>query len=89
MKTKFVNYNVLLSLGKVPVSADLKLRNQWRPRCPRSARAEWKRWGQGGPRTVRVGLAVGDCPGFKSGSVVYTGYHSVARIIIEEVLKSK
>ena len=38
-----------------------------------------------GKNTVRVGLVVGDCLGFKSGSNAYTGYHSVARIIIEEV----
>ena len=40
-----------------------------------------------GKGTVRVGLVVGDCPGFKSGSDAYTGYNSVARIIIEEVPK--
>ena len=40
-----------------------------------------------GKGTVRVGLVVGDCPGFKSGSDAYTGYNSVARIIVEEVPK--
>ena len=40
-----------------------------------------------GTGTVRVGLVVGDCPGYKSGSDAYTGYNSVARIIIEEVAK--
>ena len=40
-----------------------------------------------GKGTVRVGLVVGDCFGFNSGSDAYTGYHSVARIIIEEVTR--
>ena len=40
-----------------------------------------------GKGTVRVGLVVGDCFGFNSGSDAYTGYHSVARIIIEEVAR--
>ena len=40
-----------------------------------------------GKGTVRVGLVVGDCPGYKSGSNAYTGYNSVARIIVEEVPK--
>jgi len=40
-----------------------------------------------GKGTIRVGLVVGDCPGFKSGSDAYTGYNSVARIIVEEVPK--
>ena len=40
-----------------------------------------------GKGIVRVGLVVGDCHGFKSGSDAYTGYHSVARIIIEEVAR--
>ena len=38
-----------------------------------------------GNGTVRIGLVVGDCPGYKSGSDAYTGYNSVARIMIEEV----
>ena len=40
-----------------------------------------------GKGTVRVGLVVGDCPGFKSGSDAYAGYKSVTRIMIEEVPK--
>jgi len=35
--------------------------------------------------TVRVGLLIGDCNGFKSGSDGYTGYNCVSRIMIEEV----
>jgi len=38
-----------------------------------------------GRGTVRVGLVVGDCRGFKSGGDAYTGWQSVARIMIEEV----
>ena len=40
-----------------------------------------------GKGTVRVGLVVGDCPGFKSGSNAYAGHKSVTRIMIEEVPK--
>ena len=36
-----------------------------------------------------MGLVVGDCPGYKSGSDAYTGYISVARIMIEEVPKAQ
>ena len=42
-----------------------------------------------GKGTVRVGLVVGDCLGYKSGSDAFTGYSSVARIMIEEVLKAQ
>ena len=38
-----------------------------------------------GKGTVRVGLMVGDCPDFKSGSDAYAGYRSTSRIVIEEV----
>ena len=37
--------------------------------------------------TVRVGVAVGDCPGFGKGFNAYTGHKSVTRIMIEEVPK--
>ena len=40
-----------------------------------------------GKGTVRVGLVVGDCPGFKSGSNGYAGHKSVTRIMIKEVPK--
>ncbi len=40
-----------------------------------------------GKGTVRVGLEVGDCPGYNAGFNAYTGYHSVSRIMIEEVPK--
>ena len=40
-----------------------------------------------GKGTVRVGVVVGDCPGFKSGSNAYAGHKSVTRIMIEEVPK--
>jgi len=38
-----------------------------------------------GKGNIRVGLVVGDCRGFKSGGDAYTGWQSVARIVIEEV----
>ena len=37
--------------------------------------------------TVRVGVAVDDCPGFGKGFDAYTGHKSVTRIMIEEVPK--
>ena len=40
-----------------------------------------------GSGTVRVGVAVGDCPGFGKGFDAYTGHKSVTRIMIEEVPK--
>lgn len=40
-----------------------------------------------GSATVRVGLTVGDCPGFGKGFDAYTGHKSVTRIMIEEVPK--
>ena len=42
-----------------------------------------------GSGTVRVGVAVGDCPGFGKGFDAYTGHKSVTRIMIEEVPKSQ